>query len=417
MFAENRRQLSDKLKPGSIALLFASHQMPRNGDQYHPYRQNSDFFYFTGIEQEKSILLLAPHGKEVKEILFILSSNKMLEIWEGHKLTAEEAIAISAISTVRCAEDFMRILHPYLYEAQHIFFNIPDLPKHKPEVKSRDEDFLDRIKQQYPLHSYEPLAPMIRTLRLRKSAGEIEKIQEACSITREAFLAVLKNCKPGKKEYELEATITYEFIKRGASGHAYAPIIASGKNACVLHYIENNSTCENGELLLFDFGAEYANYAADLSRTIPVNGRFTKRQREVYEANLRVFRYAKSLMKPGTTINEIHTAVCKNWEEEHIRLGLYSKSDVNKYVGENGLWYNYYMHGTSHFLGLDVHDTGAKDTCLEAGMVLTCEPAIYITEESLGVRIENDILITEAGHIDLMDNIPVEAAEIEELMH
>jgi Xaa-Pro aminopeptidase len=245
---------------------------------------------------------------------------------------------------------------------------------------------------------------------------EIELIRKAADITREAFLRVLSDLRPGMKEFEIEALINYEFIRRGAQGHAYAPIVAGGKNACALHYIENDSLCKAGELLLMDFGAEYANYAADLSRTIPVSGRYTPRQHELYDSCLRVFKYAKGLMKAGTTINKFHAEVCKFWEEEHIRLGLYSRNDAKNYKGENGKWFEYYMHGTSHFLGLDVHDVGTKETSLESGMVLTCEPGIYLEKEQIGIRIENDILITDSGNEDLMENIPIEAEDIENLM-
>ena len=417
-FSGNRRELVSRLKPQSIALLFSSYQMPRNGDQYFPYRQQSDFFYLTGIEQEKSILLLAPDAADAKlrEVLFILKANKTMEIWEGHKLTREEATEYSGMKTIRFSEDFESILHSLIAEMENLYFNLPELAKFSPEVKSLDAVKAAQIKENYPLHNYERLAPVLQDLRLKKSDTEIGLMSSAAAITRDAFIRVLQNTNPDMKEYEIESLITQEFMRQGASGHAYAPIVAGGANACVLHYIENDSTCMDGDLLLMDFGAEYANYAADLSRTIPVNGKFSKRQLEVYHATLRVFKYARSLMKPGTTINKFHAEVCKMWEKEHIALGLYTEANVKKHKGEDPLWFNYYMHGTSHFLGLDVHDVGTKDTILEPGMVLTCEPAIYIEKEGIGIRIENDILITEKGNRDLMEDIPIEAEEIEQIM-
>ena len=417
-FSENRKNLAKKLKPGSIALVFANYQMPRNGDQYFTYRQHSDFFYLTGIEQEKSILILAPDAPtgDQKEILFILKSDKKLETWEGHKLTQEEAKDISGIKTIKFLDEFELILNGLTTSSENLYFNLHELVKFIPEVKLRDEVFAAQIKEKYPLHRFERLAPLLMELRLKKSKTELDCLKKAIAITRQAFLEVLQRVKPNIKEYEIEALMTRVFIENGASGHAYPPIVAGGKNACVLHYVENKDTLKEGELLLMDFGAEYANYAADLSRTLPVNGKFTKRQRELYNATLRVMNFAKSIIKPGVTINGFHKEVCKAWEEEHIRLGLYTRDEVKKHKGEDPLWYNYYMHGTSHFLGLDVHDVGTKDTVLKPGMVITCEPGIYITEEKTGIRLENNLLITEQGNIDLMADIPIEADEIEVLM-
>lgn len=417
-FIQNRQKIATQLKPASVALFFANYQMPRNGDQYYNYRQHSDFFYLTGIEQEESILLISPDAstKEHKEILFILRSNKTLEIWEGHKLTFDEASKISGIQHIRLVDDFDSILHLVIHDCTYIYSNISEWPKFKPDVKSRDETYLQRIKQKYPLHQYERAAPLMQKLRLIKSEIEIDLIKKASGITKNAFLHVLSDLKPGMKEFEIEALISYEFIRQGAEGHAYEPIVAAGKNACALHYTDNNTICKKGELLLMDFGAEYAHYAADLSRTIPISGKFSPRFKMLYNACLRVFNFAKTLMKPGTTINKFHAEVCKRWEEEHIQLGLYTKEEAKNHKGENAKWFEYYMHGTSHFLGLDVHDVGTKDTVLEAGMVLTCEPGIYIEKEGVGIRIENDILITKDGNEDLMIEIPIEADEIEDLM-
>jgi Xaa-Pro aminopeptidase len=418
-FVANRKRLAEKLKPGSIAVLFASYQMPRNGNQHYPYRQNSDFFYLTGIEQEKSIIVLSPDSmlNDHKEILFILHSNKILEKWDGHKLAPEEASATSGIKTIKYLDEFDSIMHMLITACENMYFNIPENPKFQSDVLSRDQYYASTFRNEYPLHNFERLAPLMQQLRLIKTEIEIDLIKQATRITKNAFLSVLKELKPGMKEYELEALISYEFCRHGASGSAYIPIIACGKNACVLHYVENNCTCDEAALLLMDFGAEYANYAADLSRTIPVNGKYNKRQREMYGATLRIFKYARDIIKSGTTITKIHDEVCKIWEEEHIHLGLYSRQDSKNHDGENALWFNYYMHGTSHFLGLDVHDVGALDTVIEPGMVLTCEPGIYVTEEGIGIRIENDLLVTKTGNIDLMEDIPIEVEEIEALMH
>jgi Xaa-Pro aminopeptidase len=417
-FTTNRDNLKARLKPGSVAILFSNYQMPRNGDQYYPYRQHSDFFYFTGIEQEKSILIIAPDANsvELKEVLFILRANPTLEIWEGHKLTTAEAREISGIKTIKYTDEFDAVIHALMISSENVYFNLPELPKFFPEVQSKDEVIASQIKEKYRLHRFERLAPLMQQLRLRKSETEIGLIKKAISITRDAFLELLQEVKPGIGEFEIEAIITHEFIRSAANGHAYSPIVASGKNACALHYIENQNVCRDGELLLMDFGAEYANYAADLSRTIPVNGRFTKRQRELYDATYRIYQTARSLIKPGTTINKVHDEVCKLWEEEHIRMGLYTQQQAKNHTDENPLWFNYYMHGTMHFLGLDVHDTGTKETLLEPGMILTCEPGIYIAEEAIGIRLENNLLLTENGNLDLMEDIPMHPDEIETLM-
>ena len=417
LFRGNRSNLLNKLQPGSVALVFGAHQMPRNGDQFFPYRQQSDFFYLSGIEQESSILLLCKNSQRLQEILFIIKANKSLETWEGHKLTVEEAQEISGIKTIKYVEDFEMILHSLLCTHQNLYFNLAELPKFKPEVKSRDHYYLDQIKHEYPTHTYLRLAPILQELRLKKSEHEINLIRKACAITGDAFERVLAKTHPGMMEYEVEAEITYIFTRSGANDHAYAPIVAGGKNACALHYTENNKKLKNGDLLLMDFGAEYANYSADLSRTIPVNGIFNKRQKDCYESCLRVFKFARSLIKPGTTISKFHEEVCKMWEIEHIKLGLYSQDDLKNNKTDQPLWFKYYMHGTSHFMGLDVHDTGTRETVFQPGMVVTCEPGLYIEDEGIGIRIENDILITDNGHIDLMADIPIEIEEIESWMN
>jgi Xaa-Pro aminopeptidase len=417
-FCKNRMRLANTLNKKSFAIVNSNDEMIRSADQYYPYRQNSDFFFLTGINQEKSVLLLFPDfpDEKMKEVLFIRETSEKIEKWEGHKLTAEEASRISGIKTVKKLNELETVLAQFAFLAEHIYINLYENPKIIPELPSRDHRFAESLKKNFPLHRYERLSPLIHNLRIVKADEEIALIKEACRITGEAFNRILKIIKPGMKEYEIEAELTYDFLRSGARGHAYQPIIASGKNACILHYNANSKECKDGELLLMDFGAEYGNYAADCSRTIPVNGKFTKRQRQVYESVFHVFRTAKSMMKPGKTINQVHKEVCSLWENEHIKLGLYTKEDKERQNKENPLWQRYYMHGTSHFLGLDVHDVGNKDTEFRPGMVITCEPGIYIPEEELGIRLESNILITQGGNIDLMEGIPMDPDEIEQIM-
>ncbi len=417
-FIKNREKISLALKSRSLAILHSNDEMYRSADQFFPYRQDSDLFYFTGINQEKTVLLIAPGYPDasLNEILFIRKAEKKLETWEGHKLTPEEAKAISGIKTVRYIEEYEAVLASLMMYADHVYLNLPELQKFIPELPTRNLRFANELKLKFPSHHYERLAPIMRELRPVKSDPEIELIREASNITRAGFDRILKTLRPGMKEFEVEAELTCEFIRKGARGHAYPPIVASGINACSLHYIHNSDTCNDGELLLMDFGAEYGNYAADCSRTIPVNGKFTPRQKDLYKAVLEAFRFACSLMKPGNTINKLHTEVCRFFAQQHVKLGLYSAEELEKEDKENPLFQQYYMHGTSHFLGLDVHDVGGKDLELRPGMILTCEPGIYIPAEKIGIRLENDILITRDGHIDLMKEIPIDPDEIERLM-
>ena len=416
LFRKNREKLLKLLPESSVAIVCSNAQMPRNGDQFYTYRQNSDFFYLSGIEQEKSVLFLKKddNGKDIT-VLFIIKPNKLLETWEGKKLSIAEARSISGINEIKFIDDFDDYLHQELTMVKNIFGNLPENPRFQSDILSADRLLITKLKEKYPLHNYDRLAPFLTKHRLVKETEEIELIKKACQITKEAFIDVLKNCKPTLREYQLEAIITQRYIAEGAMGHAYNPIVASGKNACYLHYDTNDDTCNDGELVLFDIGAEYANYAADLSRTIPVNGKFSARQKELYEATLGIFKKARNLMKPGITINQINEQVEKLWEKEHIQLGLYNEKDIT--ASSENLCKKYYPHGTSHFMGLDVHDVGGKDVVLEPGMIITCEPGIYIEEEETGIRIENDILITENGNIDLMKDIPVEIEEIEKIMN
>lgn len=417
LFIKNRSKLKNSIASNSCCVLFASDEMPRNGDQYFPYRQDSDFFYLTGIEQEKSILLLAPDHPDphLREVLFILESNELIETWVGHKLSREEAKILSGIERIEYTSSFDSILAQVNINCNTVFLNIPEIPKFNPEIITRNIRLSGEIKNNYPLHKYERLAPVLRKLRMVKEEEEIEAVKKACSITGNAFLRVLNNLKPGINEKEIEAEISYEYNRNGCQ-HAYAPIVAGGENACILHYSVNNQECRDGDLLLMDFGAEYNNYAADCSRTIPVNGKFSPRQAEIYDSLHMIFRGAIERMLPGSSLEEVHSWICKQMETLHMDIGLYSQEEAKKASAKSPLWFKYYMHGSGHSMGLDVHDVFDKGTAFAPGMIFTCEPGIYIREEKLGIRIENDILITADGNIDLMADIPSERTEIELLM-
>ncbi len=418
-FIRNRKNFEKQMQENSLALFYSNDQCPRNGDQYHPFRQSSDFFYLTGIEQEKSILLLAPNcpNEKLREALFLLRTNETLEIWEGHKYTEKEAKETAGVENIYWLDDFDAALKEVMSYLDNVYLNSNEYIKFFPDVETREIRLGKIVQSQYPLHKYHRAAPLLAKQRLIKSRQEIELIKEASAITNKAFRRILGFTRPGAWEYEIEAEISHEFTRNRAGGHGYAPIIASGKSACVLHYTENDKICREGDLLLMDFGAEYANYTADLSRTIPVNGMFTPRQKELYNAVLRVMKAVKSYYIPGKTINDINNRANELMEGELMGLGLIDKDEMKKQDKNNPLFKKYFMHGTSHFMGLDVHDVGSKDEPLKPGMVLTCEPGIYIPEENTGIRIENDLLITEDEPIDLMADFPIEAEEIEALMN
>ncbi|MHC1776764.1 MAG: aminopeptidase P N-terminal domain-containing protein [Lentimicrobium sp.] len=417
LFTRNRLKLEKKLKPNGLAIILSNDEMPRNGDQCFPYRQSSDMFYLTGLDQEKCILTLFPnHPMEaMREIIFTVKTNDLMVTWYGHKYTLEEAGRISGVKTIKWLDDFEGVLRELMARAHMVYLNQNENPRFTTEVPSRDLRFIQQLRSDYPLHNFERLAPLISDLRMVKEVEEVSQIIKACEITGSAFNRVLNFVKPGVMEYEVEAEITHEFIRNGATGHAYPPIIASGADTCILHYNSNDKKCQDGDLLLLDFGAEYANYAGDCSRTIPVNGKFTPRQRQVYQAVLRVLRKASRMLVPGTTIDKYHAEVCKIMEKELIGLGLFTEEDVLNQDPASPLFFKYYMHGTSHFMGLDVHDVGTKQHTLAKGMVLSCEPGIYIAEEGIGIRLENDILVDDEP-LDLMVHIPVEPDEIEALM-
>ena len=419
LFTNNRKSFVSRLKSCALAIFHSNDEFPRSGDQSFVFKQTPDFFYLTGIDQEQSILLLFPDcpNPQYKEVLFLRQTNEHIAIWEGHKCTKEEAKAASGIENIQWLGEFDAILHTVINYAEHIYINTNENDRYSHTVPYRDLRLFETLRGKYPLHHYERSALILRDLRVVKSDIEIELTKKACEITRDAFVRVLKFLKPGVAEYEIEAEVTHEFLRQRATGNAYSPIIASGKNAIVLHYTDNSQVCNDGDVILFDFGAEYANYNADMSRAVPVNGRFTKRQLDVYNAVLRVMRAASKLLVAGTLLNGYHDEVGKIMTSELIGLGLLDKHDVAKQDPKAPLYKKYFMHGTSHHLGLDVHDFASRYKPFEVGNILTCEPGIYIPEEGLGIRIENDILITASGNTDLMADIPVEAEEIEEIMN
>ncbi|MFM7017035.1 MAG: aminopeptidase P family protein [Bacteroidota bacterium] len=418
LFIENRARYKAHLLPKSIAFFNANDEMPRSADQNYPFHQHPDLFYLSGIDQEQTLLVLFPDAPlpKYREILFLRKTNEHIAVWEGHKYTKDEARAASGIQTIMWTEDIPSVIPMLMNHCMNVYVNLNENDRFSIEVPYKELRFSNEMKAKYPAHFFHRSGPIMAQLRAIKSDFEIQVMQRAIDITEKAFRRVLRFVKPGVMEYEIEAEITHEFIRKRATGHAYTPIIASGANANVLHYIDNNQPCKDGDVILLDFGAEYGNYAADLSRSIPVNGQFTDRQRDVYNAVLRVMKQATSMLVPGNTIEKYHLEVGKIMEEELIGLGLLNRDEVKKQNPDMPLYKKYFMHGTSHFLGLDVHDIGNRYEPMKAGMVFTCEPGIYIPEEGLGIRLENDILITSKEPVDLMANIPLEAAEIEELM-
>ena len=419
LFTENRKRLQEKLEPNSMAIFFANDEMPRSGDQAFPFRQNPDLFYLSGLDQEKIILVIYPDcpNPAYREALFIRKTNEHIAVWEGHKYTQAEAAAASGIQQVFWEEEFAAVLPSLMSYCDRVYVNINENDRASTAVPYKDIRFAHQIRAEYPAHELKRLGPIMQLLRSVKQPAEIELTRKACAITRDAFDRVLRFMKPGVKEYEVEAEIIYEFIRQGGTGHAYTPIIAGGKNACVLHYTDNNQAIKDGDLVLMDFGAEYANYAADLTRTIPANGKFSARQKAVYNACRKVQKEAIQMLRPGITLADYNKEVGKVMESELIGLGLLDKQAVANQNPETPLYKQYFMHGTAHFLGIDVHDVGPRYAPMQVGNLFTCEPGIYIPKEGIGIRIENNILITEDGILDLMADIPVEADEIEEIMN
>jgi len=419
LFIENRLHLSQLLKPKSLVILNSNDIMPTNADGTMGFRQNTDLFYLSGVDQEETILLIFPEHPDEKfrEVLFVRETNDLIAVWEGEKLTKDQAREVSGIKTVYWTHQLESIFGQIVFEAENVYLNTNEHTRNDSVVQTREARYVREFREKYPVHQLVRLAPLMHKLRAIKNPLEIALIQTACNITKLGFDRLLKFVKPGVQEYEIEAELIHEFIRNRSRGFAYNPIIASGANACVLHYIQNDRTCRDGDVLLLDVAAEYANYGSDLTRSIPVNGRFSKRQREVYDAVLRVFKGAKSMLVTGNIWDDYHKEIGKIMESELIGLGLISQEDINKQDPDWPAYKKYFPHGTSHFLGLDIHDVGNKYRRFEPGMVFTCEPGIYIREEGLGIRLENNILITADGNVDLMANIPIEAEEIEDLMN
>lgn len=419
LFIENRHNFVTRMQTSSIAVFNSNDIMPTSADGTFPFVQHSDIYYLTGIDQEETILLLnptAPHEHN-REILFIRETNDHLAVWEGEKLSKEQARLISGIANVQWLSSFPSQLRSAALQNQNIYLNSNEFKSVATPVQTRDDRFREQCKTLFPLHTYQRSAPILHELRAIKSDIEIELLQKACAITEKGFRRILKFVKPGVHEYEIEAEFAHEFIKSGSRGFAYQPIIASGKDSCILHYINNNKQCQNGDIICIDVGAEYAGYNADMTRTIPVNGIFTQRQRDVYNAVLRILRQACLLLSAGSNFEDYNKAIGELMTKELIDLKLLKKKDVRNQHPDRPLYKRYFMHGTSHHLGLNVHDYGNYSVPFASGMVFTVEPGIYIPEESLGIRLENDIVITETGYRDLMQSIPIEADEIEYLMN
>ncbi|HEX8516411.1 MAG TPA: aminopeptidase P family protein [Bacteroidia bacterium] len=419
LFIENRKRFAASLKPNSIALFVSNDIMPTNADGSMGFVQNSDLFYLTGVDQEETFLLIYPDAKtgSHREVLFVRETNETIAIWEGAKLNQQEATKVSGIKTVMWSSNFDSFLKTLIFQAEHIYLNSNEHSRRYIDIETAEMRFNKSIMGKFPLHKYERSAPVMHHLRAIKSKYEIDLIQEACNITEKGFRRLLGFVKPGVMEYEIEAELVHEFVRNRSRGFAYGPIIASGFNACVLHYVDNNKECKAGDVILLDVAAEYGNYASDLTRCLPVSGKFTPRQKQVYNAVLRVMKGATAMLTVGNTIPEYHKAVGTLMEKELVDLGLITMADIKNQKPEWPAYKKYFMHGTSHFLGLDVHDVGDFNRKLEPGMVFTCEPGIYIREENLGIRLENDILVSANGPVDLMKNIPLEADEIENLMN
>ena len=417
LFAANRERLRRLLPPNSLAVVNANDVLPTNADGSLPMVPNTDLFYLAGIEQEESLLVIAPNAfdEKLREVLFVRQPNEHLKIWEGHKLSKEDATRASGVKNVKWLSEFDTVFRGLMFDADQVFLNSNEHKRSDSEVETREARFVRQVRERHPLHTYRRLAPLLHRLRLVKSKAEVALLQKAVDITEDGFRRVLGFVKPGVNEVEVEAEFIHEFTRQRGR-FAYNPIIASGENACVLHYNQNDQPCRKGDLLLLDVGASYANYNADLTRTIPVSGKFTRRQKDIYNAVLRVMRASIA----GATVGKLH----RDWtresqmmmNEELLTLGLLKKADIQKQTEETPACRKYFMHGLGHPLGLDVHDVGQISEPIAEGWVLTVEPGIYVPQEKIGIRLENDSVVTAKGPVDLMAKIPVEAGEIEELM-
>lgn len=419
LFKKNRAKLYAQLPPKSIVVVSSNDIMPTNADGTMGFRQNSDLFYLSGLDQEETFLILYPDAPEAqwREIAFVRETSELIEIWEGHKYTKEEAMQTSGIKNIQWSSNFETLLKTLVYSANHIYLTDNEHLRNTSVVQTQNARLGINIKNTYPNHAIGRLAPILSDLRMQKEPEELHALQVACDITEKGFRRVLNFTKPGVTEYEIEAEFIHEFTRNRSEGFAYTPIIASGSNACVLHYIDNALPCKDGDMLLLDVGASYANYNADMTRTIPVNGRFSPRQKQVYQAVHSVLNYATEIMQPGDFWVDYQKEVERFMEGQLIDLGLFSRADVEKQNPANPLFKKYFMHGVAHHLGLDVHDVWDKYKPFQEGMVLTCEPGIYIQEEGLGVRLENNLVIQSGSNSNLMKNIPLDWEEIEDLMN
>ncbi len=418
IFIKNRERFINEMGKNSIAIFVSNDEVPVNGDALYPFKQNSDLFWLSGVTQEDSMVILFPDNPDPKyrEVLVLIRPNELKEKWDGKRLRANEAQAMSGIKTIVWLDTLDGLLQPWIHLADAIYLDTNENDRKASLLRTKDYRYIDEIKARYPLHNYQRAAKIMKQLRGIKTALEIEVLQKAIDITDNTFCRLLKFIKPGVMEYEIEAEIFHSFLSQRATGPAYGSIVASGDRARTLHYVSNNEECKDGEMILMDFGAEYGGYNADLTRTIPVNGKFTRRQKTVYNACLHLHDYAKSLLKPGITIIDYTDKVGEEATQQFLKIGLLKKSDVKNEDPENRAYRKYLYHGISHHLGIDVHDLGTRTEPIKAGMVLTVEPGIYIEDEKMGIRIENNVWITRNGNKDLMKNIPITVEEIEALM-
>lgn len=420
LFISTRKNFVSQMKKNTLAVFNSNDIYPISADSTMPFEQHRDIFYLSGVDQEESILVLFPDSKNEahKEVLFLKETNEHIAVWEGAKLDKNQAFETSGIKTVYWLQQFPSIFKQMMAEAEGIYLNTNEHLRADTTVQTREDRFIEQVKREYPAHATYKSAPILHALRGVKHAIELDLLQTACSITEAGFRRLLSFIKPGVWEYEIEAELAHEFLRNRSKGFAYTPIVATGKNACVLHYIENNMQCKDGEVILLDVGAEYANYSSDLTRCVPVNGRFTPRQKEVYNAVLRVKTAAQKLLTPGTMLADYHKEVGKLMESELIGLKLIDATDIKNQDPNWPAYKKYFMHGTSHYLGLNTHDYGLWNIPIEANMVFTCEPGIYIPEEGLGIRLEDDVVVQTSGEpMNLMKNIPIEVEEIESLMN
>ncbi len=418
LFVENRKRFAKEMMPSSIAIFNSNDEFPSNGDALHPFIQNSDLYWLTGIEQEDTMLILYPDAKDAryKEVLVLVRPNELKEKWDGKRLRAKEATEITGVPTVIWLDQLDSLLQVWIHQVDNIYLDTNENDRKAVLIETRDYRFIKEMRDRYPLHTFQRSAKILNKLRAIKTPLEVEVMQNAMDITEKTFRRLLEFIKPGVMEYEIEAEIWHSFLSNRSSRPAYGSIIASGDRARTLHYVFNNEECKDGELVLMDFGALYGGYAADLTRTVPVNGVFTKRQKEVYNACLHLHNYAKSILKPGITLADYTDKVGTEANSTFVKIGLLTKADVKNEDKENRAFRKYLYHGISHHLGIDVHDLGTKTEPLKAGMVLTVEPGIYIEQEQIGIRIENNVWLTKSGNVDLMKNIPITAEEIETLM-